>query len=222
MPVVFTSTLGDLGAGMAWAGTMGYLATETSQVYLDNRIAESNGALVYGWDVLEEYFPPGVLAAMFQSYEELLRRLADGEDAAWGQHPRASIIDARWREVLDINTTGAPLTDELLHRLGMVHLRARPQHPPSSRAPGRSATRSCSGARARSGTGCASWARGPTRSSPWPPSPAGSGSSACSASSRRAPRTCRSTRRCRTSASPTCSRTGRSSWCSPRAGSTTA
>jgi amino acid adenylation domain-containing protein len=129
MPVVFTSALGDLGPGMAWAGTMGYLVTETSQVYIDNRIAESNGALIYGWDVLEEYFPPGVLAAMFQSYEELLRRLADGDANAWGEHPRAKVVDERWQEVAEINTTGAPLTEDLLHRLGQGHLRARPQHP---------------------------------------------------------------------------------------------
>ncbi|HSK05403.1 MAG TPA: amino acid adenylation domain-containing protein, partial [Kofleriaceae bacterium] len=129
MPVVFTSALGDLGPGMAWAGTMGYLVTETSQVYLDNRIAESNGSLVYGWDVLEEYFPPGVLAAMFQSYEELLRRLADGDAGAWGQAPRASVVDQRWQELASINATGVPLTDDLLHQLGVGNLRARPHHP---------------------------------------------------------------------------------------------
>ncbi|HWO22760.1 MAG TPA: amino acid adenylation domain-containing protein [Kofleriaceae bacterium] len=129
MPVVFTSALRDLGQSMSWAGTMGYFVTETSQVYLDNRIAESNGALVYGWDVLEEYFPPGVLAAMFQSYEELIRRLADGDAHAWGEHPRAMAVDERWQAMAAINTTGAPLTDDLMHRLGLGHLRARPQHP---------------------------------------------------------------------------------------------
>jgi amino acid adenylation domain-containing protein len=129
MPVVFTSALRDLGQGTSWAGTMGYFVTETSQVYLDNRIAESNGALVYGWDVLEEYFPPGVLAAMFQSYEELLRRLADGDAQAWGEHPRAMVVDERWQAMAVLNTTGAPLTDDLMHRLPLVHLRARPQHP---------------------------------------------------------------------------------------------
>ncbi len=129
MPVVFTSALGDLGPGMAWAGTMGYLITETSQVYLDNRVAESNGALVYGWDVLEEYFQPGVLATMFEAYEGLLRRLADGEAEAWGAHPLGAIVDEHWQHMAAINATGAPLTEDLLHRLGLANLRARPGAP---------------------------------------------------------------------------------------------
>ena len=129
MPVVFTSALGDLGPGMAWAGTMGYLVSETSQVYLDNRITESNGTLVYGWDVLEEFFPPGVLAAMFQSYEALIRQLADGDPAAWGAQPRSMVVDQRWQEVAALNATAAPLTDDLLHRLGLRHFHERPGHP---------------------------------------------------------------------------------------------
>ena len=129
MPVVFTSALGDLGPGMAWAGTMGYLITETSQVYLDNRVAESNGSLVYGWDVLEEYFPPGILAKMFEAYEDLLRRLADGDLETWGPSPLGTIVTERWQQLIDINATGAPLTEDLLHRLGLANLRARPQHP---------------------------------------------------------------------------------------------
>jgi len=55
---------------------------------------------------------PGVLAAMFRRYEDLIKRLADGDPAAWGEHPRRTVVDQRWQEVAAINATAAPLTDE--------------------------------------------------------------------------------------------------------------
>ncbi len=88
MPVVFTSTLGlpvseeEMGmlaralSDMSQEGSFGI--TQTSQVWLDNVVGESQGRLTITWDALEELFPAGVLDAMFAAYRALLEGLAAG------------------------------------------------------------------------------------------------------------------------------------------------
>lgn len=86
MPVidaVFTSTLGHGGlAGeppLAWLGPTVYAITQTPQVAIDHHVLEEKGDLVAAWDVVRARFPEGVIEAMFEAYERLLRRLARGE-----------------------------------------------------------------------------------------------------------------------------------------------
>ncbi len=56
---------------------------ETSQVMLDHQFWElADGQLFYVWDLLEEFFPPGVVDAMWQAYAALIERLAQ-EPALW-------------------------------------------------------------------------------------------------------------------------------------------
>ncbi|MFG3104467.1 amino acid adenylation domain-containing protein [Streptomyces sp. NPDC048182] len=84
MPVVLTSTLAwaaeDTALDRAW--TQVYGLSQTPQVYLDVQLDERQGRLVHNWDVVEELFPPGMPAAMYEAFRRLLDRLTH-EDAAW-------------------------------------------------------------------------------------------------------------------------------------------
>ena len=89
MPVVFTSTLGLPESEEAMTGKLAralsdlsqegsFGITQTSQVWLDNVVGESQGRLTITWDALEELFPARVLDAMFAAYRALLEGLAEG------------------------------------------------------------------------------------------------------------------------------------------------
>jgi amino acid adenylation domain-containing protein len=129
MPVVFTSALGDLQPGMAWAGNLGYVATETSQVCLDNRVQEFGGKLVFGWDVAEGYFAQGVVEPMFEEYVGMLQRLADGDPEAWGHRTRAQQVEAGWRRLAEINATDWEVPAGLLHQGAQRRAATQPEHP---------------------------------------------------------------------------------------------
>ena len=87
VPVVFTSILGmgeDSEELYPWAvlGEVGYFVSQTPQVWLDNQVSESKGELIISWDVIEELFPSGMLTDMLDTYVEILRRLAQ-DNQAW-------------------------------------------------------------------------------------------------------------------------------------------
>ncbi|HKI03851.1 MAG TPA: beta-ketoacyl synthase N-terminal-like domain-containing protein, partial [Thermoanaerobaculia bacterium] len=130
MPVVFTSTLtqtASRGGSAApegaddegMTGEEGYVISQTPQVWLDHQVVEQRGRLVYNWDVVEDLFPKGLIEGMFQSYWELLDRLAADEDA-W----RAAIFEvlpaAQRAERIAVNDTEedfGPAASELMHTL---------------------------------------------------------------------------------------------------------
>jgi amino acid adenylation domain-containing protein len=124
MPVVFTSVLAhDVAEDehpMFWMGDVVHASYQTPQVWLDHAVVEERGALELIWTGLEELFPAGMLEDMLEAYGRLLHRLA-ADERAW---------DGRWADVLDellpavqlgqraqVNATGAPVTDDLLHTL---------------------------------------------------------------------------------------------------------
>lgn len=95
MPVVFTSTFGlaeqaDTGHAERerQAGRLGelvYTISQTPQVWMDNHVHDHGGRLNVCWDTVDALFPEGLLDAMFGAYCQLLDRLADDSDAAWGE-----------------------------------------------------------------------------------------------------------------------------------------
>lgn len=84
MPVVFTSNLNQTGGGGLAGGSvasdltgeMVYSISQTPQVWIDHRVSEDRGALVFNWDAVEELFAPGMLDEMFSAYCERLEQLA--------------------------------------------------------------------------------------------------------------------------------------------------
>lgn len=115
IPVVFTSALGHGGAGqdalpIDWLGHTEHAITQTPQVWIDHHAIEDGGRAILSWDVLEELFPDGMVAAMFASYRRLLLALCD-DDAAWdwpvGRHVPEPDLAARARA--NATDTGMPV-----------------------------------------------------------------------------------------------------------------
>jgi amino acid adenylation domain-containing protein len=119
LPVVLTSTLTLPSAGASaavdtWGARSVYGISQTPQVWLDHQVGESEGALVFNWDAIEEIFPPGMIADLFAAGCALLKRLAAGE-APWSD-PALSLVPAHHLAVMAAaNATAAPLPEGLLH-----------------------------------------------------------------------------------------------------------
>ena len=88
IPVVFNSTLSELSGEAevislteAVRGESIYSITQTPQVWIDHTIMEFDGQLCFNWDSIDELFPDGMIAEMFDAYGDLLDRLH--QPAAW-------------------------------------------------------------------------------------------------------------------------------------------
>lgn len=128
MPFVFTSEIGHRGneVPFAWLGRQNYTITQTPQVWLDNQIAEDNGALAIDWDSVDELFQEGTLDDMFVAYTTLLRELADSPEA-WQANAvvRTPLAD---RALVDAaNATERPYQPCLLHDAFVERARLAPE-----------------------------------------------------------------------------------------------
>jgi len=75
MPVVFTSGFG-LNEGNEehkhYLGNIIYGESQTPQVWLDHQISIQNGRMFLSWDAVTGMFPEGLIADMFQVYQDLI------------------------------------------------------------------------------------------------------------------------------------------------------
>ncbi len=102
MPIVFTSGIGvnkDHLEDISYLGKIIYGASQTPQVWLDHQVFEQDGELILSWDGVEELFPSGLLAEMFDVYLQLLDQLSQGM-TAWQQTTVISLPDAKQREII--------------------------------------------------------------------------------------------------------------------------
>ncbi|MFZ6027911.1 MAG: amino acid adenylation domain-containing protein [Chloroflexota bacterium] len=132
MPIVFTSTL-NLGvptetAAQAALGEPAYSFVQTPQVWLDQRVSESNGALVLTWDAVEELFPPGLLDDLLGTCANFLEYLAE-KDTDWQQALKPALPPAQLAERAAANATVAPVSAALLHGLFEQQALRHPQQP---------------------------------------------------------------------------------------------
>lgn len=77
-----------IGSGLFMEGfeRSDFSCLETSQVMLDHQFWElADGRYYYVWDVLEEFFPDGMISDMLAAYHSLVERLAQFP-AAWSSH----------------------------------------------------------------------------------------------------------------------------------------
>lgn len=115
-PVVFACNIsgGDL-VGEEFRrclGTSGWGISQTPQVWLDHQVMESDGGLFLNWDAVDELFPEGMLDAMFDAYERLLRGLCRSD---WSQ-PTCDLMPASQRLVrASVNATQCQESGRLLH-----------------------------------------------------------------------------------------------------------
>ncbi|MEM0939723.1 MAG: amino acid adenylation domain-containing protein [Bacteroidota bacterium] len=93
-PFVFTSALGlegyQEGNNVPYFGPAKNLISQTPQVWLDAQVSLKNGQICLSWDCYEEIFAQGVLAAMFESYIQLVHKVAL-DPSQWNE----TIMDAR-------------------------------------------------------------------------------------------------------------------------------
>nr|WP_279233597.1 non-ribosomal peptide synthetase [Clostridium estertheticum] len=81
MPVVFTSAMfGNEIEDLNKLGEMKMGISQTSQVYIDNQVTESNGELSITWDYVDGLFEQEVIDNMFEQFIGILSMLADTED----------------------------------------------------------------------------------------------------------------------------------------------
>jgi amino acid adenylation domain-containing protein len=121
MPVIFTSTLTQISPREALAGLddaeLGFVISQTPQVWLDHQVLEDPLGLSYSWDVVAELFPPGMVEEMLASYQGLLERLVE-EEEAWAAAtpvgPPARQL-ALYAAVNSAAATAEPLPDLALH-----------------------------------------------------------------------------------------------------------
>ncbi|HTN92143.1 MAG TPA: amino acid adenylation domain-containing protein [Sorangium sp.] len=131
VPVVFTSLLGQGGAEpqslFSWLGKEVFMVTQTPQVWLDHQVTEDQGDLAFSWDVVEGLFPEGMVAAMLESYLDLLARLARGDEAF--QRARVALPISQQAARAEVNRTQRAAPDELLHAAFLRSAAARGESP---------------------------------------------------------------------------------------------
>ncbi|GAA2136219.1 hypothetical protein GCM10009760_15560 [Kitasatospora kazusensis] len=130
-PVVFACTLGSELVGEEFRSTLGelgWMISQTPQVWLDHQVYESRGGVDLCWDSADDLFPPGLLDDMFGAYRELADRLS-APDADWAV-PARPPLPRRQRAVRDrANSTAGPLTGRGLHQEFFRHAASRPDRP---------------------------------------------------------------------------------------------
>jgi pyochelin synthetase len=133
MPVVFTSTLGFSSLGQktltfSHFGELVYGISQASQAWMDIQVWEEKGELTFNWDVVEELFPEGMIADMFAAYGNFLKQLANSE-SAWLDTSRQLIPAAQLSQREAVNSTAAPISEELLHTLFTKQVQHRASQP---------------------------------------------------------------------------------------------
>jgi amino acid adenylation domain-containing protein len=124
---VATTVSADWGEPQALpAGVeLAYALTQTSQLVLDNMIAERAGELLLTWDYRADALDPEVVLGMLEAYEALLAALASPE--AWeGPCPVRLPAGQRQRR-REANHTHEPCRLQTLHQAFLEQAKARPQ-----------------------------------------------------------------------------------------------
>ena len=129
MPIVFTSTLGFRSLGQetltfSHFGELVYGISQASQAWMDIQVWEEKETLTFNWDVVEELFPEGAIADMFEAYCRFLKQLATSE-STWVEMTRQLLPPAQLAQRNAINSTDAPISDDLLHSLFAAQVRDR-------------------------------------------------------------------------------------------------
>jgi pyochelin synthetase len=124
-PVVFTSLL-HRDASIRNLGRFRTGITRTPQVTLDAQIFDDGEGLYLSWDVVEEYFAEGTLAAMWESYCTFVERLAT-DDGAWDDEGRDLLPSAQRARRAEANATSVAVPQETLHERVLQQARRTPE-----------------------------------------------------------------------------------------------
>ena len=116
MPVVFSSVLplAREAEALPEGPELVYSSVQTPQVALEVLVTEAAGRVRYTWNSVDDAFPPGFVAAMFEAYRGLLDDLAT-EDDTWRREAHALVPPEQFARRLKVNATSAPEPRRLLH-----------------------------------------------------------------------------------------------------------
>ncbi|MGW7531623.1 amino acid adenylation domain-containing protein [Amycolatopsis sp. NPDC054798] len=118
MPVVFTSALGSDVDGkpapspVDWLGEQTYFVSQTPQVTIDHFLLEFEGNLELAWHAVDGLFPDGLMAEMFQAYQDFVAGLA--ETSGWEREPVLDLPGWQLEARAAANDTEGELPDDLL------------------------------------------------------------------------------------------------------------
>src|SRR6185295_5739185 len=93
---------------------LGFVISQTPQVWLDHQVLEDPLGLSYSWDVVEGLFPPGMIEDMLEAYQGLLERLVAEEDV-WQAASPVLPPERQLALFAAANATAGPVPDGLLH-----------------------------------------------------------------------------------------------------------
>lgn len=129
MPIIFTSTLGFSSLGQetltfSHFGELVYGISQASQAWMDIQVWEEKEELTFNWDVVEELFPEGLIAEMFEAYCRLLGTLATSE-FSWTETTQQLLPSTQWVQREATNATDALISDKLLHEFFAEQVRVQ-------------------------------------------------------------------------------------------------
>ncbi len=124
MPIVFTSMVfNNINNDISRLGEIKASVSQTSQVFIDNQIMESNGELLIVWDYVEQLFEEEVIGTMFEQYAEVLTNLLDNGGI--------SLLEPNEKDkklLLEYNKTEEIIPKTMLHELFKEQVKLVPQN----------------------------------------------------------------------------------------------
>ena len=124
MPVVFSSFL-HRHASFEPLGQFVTGLTRTPQVTLDCQIMDDGQGLYMSWDVLDGFYPAGLIEAMFEVWVGAVEGLARA-DSSWDAPLSAELPVRQRARRMDVNATRVPWTAQTLHARVMAQARLTP------------------------------------------------------------------------------------------------
>lgn len=128
MPVVFTSLLtrDKRRSFLHEEVNTTYWRSQSSQVWLDAVVSESNGALCIDWDYTDGLFEEEMIRDMFNAYVTLLEQLALDRNA-WKDADLDILPETQKKKRMQYNQTTEPIAEHYLHQLFYDSLIKNPQ-----------------------------------------------------------------------------------------------
>ncbi|WP_445398909.1 hybrid non-ribosomal peptide synthetase/type I polyketide synthase [Streptomyces sp. LE64] len=118
MPVVFTSALGSDVDGkpapspVDWLGEQTHFISQTPQVTIDHFLLEFAGHLELAWHAVDGLFPDGLMAEMFQAYQDFVVGLT--QDEGWHRAPVLDLPAGQLAHREAANDTAGEVPDGVL------------------------------------------------------------------------------------------------------------
>ncbi len=127
MPVVYTSAIGLTDPGTQRIGQFAEFGiTQTPQVFIDCQAMDGDFGLQVNWDVRKGVFPDGMIADMFQKFNNQLIYLAESQEN-WKQSLHIPLPQWQKAEREEVNNTRRELPGGLLYEKFLEQVEKYPE-----------------------------------------------------------------------------------------------